>query len=227
MEITKSREQAVVEELKEQVRREKIIAIVRGIPGEKIVKTVEALRAGGIRFVEVTFAQSSPSCMKDTPGAIATLCDRFPDLHIGAGTVLTLDQTEAAHKAGAKYIISPNTDESIIARTRELGMLSMPGALTPSEIVRAYDAGATFVKIFPAADFGAAYIKAVRAPISHIPMLAVGGISDTNMAEYYAAGVCGFGIGGSLVDRKLIDTGDFIALSAAAGRYVAAAARLS
>ncbi|HWQ80085.1 MAG TPA: bifunctional 4-hydroxy-2-oxoglutarate aldolase/2-dehydro-3-deoxy-phosphogluconate aldolase [Anaerovoracaceae bacterium] len=203
-----------------KLKEKKIIAIVRGLPGEKIIKTAKALREGGIGFIEVTFNQSSPSCLEDTYEAIRSISESIPDICAGAGTVVSVEQAEAAWRAGANYIISPDFNEAVVAKTLELGMLSMPGAFSPTEIAKAYAAGATFVKVFPASNLGPDYIKAVRAPLSHIPLLAVGGISDSNMEQFYKAGAAGFGIGGSLVDKKLIDAGNFEAVTEIAKRYV-------
>ena len=101
-----------------------------------------------------------------------------------------------------------------------MGMLSMPGAMTPSEIISAWDAGASYVKIFPAADLGVNYIKAVRSPINHIPMMAVGGISTENFADFLKAGCCGAGIGGSLCSKKLINERNAAELSATAKKLI-------
>lgn len=202
------------------LKKDKLVVILRGLKREQVVPTAEALRAAGVHFIEVTFAQNSPTCVEDTTWAIRTIAENFPDIHVGAGTVITVEQAEAAHAAGAKYIISPNADEAVIRRTVELGMLSMPGAFSPSEIVDAYNWGASFVKLFPAGDLGSSYVKSIRAPISHIPMLAVGGVGLNNMAEFYKAGINGFGIGGSIIKKDLIEKGDYAALTALAKQYV-------
>ncbi len=215
-----------MEDLIARIQKEKIIAIVRGLPVDTVLKVVQALYDGGIRFVEVTFSQNSPTCIEDTYRAIEAIAGRFPELYVGAGTVVTMQQLYAAHRAGARYMISPNTNPALIREAKRLGMLAMPGAMTPSEIVEAYEAGADFVKLFPTDNLGAGYIRAIRAPLSHIPMLAVGGVNDENMEEFYRAGVCGFGIGGNIVNKKLIAAGDFAGMTELARRYVAAAARL-
>lgn len=181
-----------------------VVAICRKIYGDDLHFLAQALYYGGIRCMEVTFDQQESDPTGPTTAAIAQLRSAFPDMHFGAGTVINEKQLTAAYGAGAEFIISPNTDTALIRRTRELGMLSMPGAMTPSEILSAWDAGANFVKIFPAANLGSAYIKAIRSPISHIPMMAVGGIGVENFAEFLKAGCCGAGIGGSLCSKKLI-----------------------
>ena len=197
-----------------------IIAICRKIYGEDLMFLSKSLYQGGIRFIEVTFDQQDPDHLALTSEAVRELRDSFSDMHIGAGTVINLQQLETAHKAGAEFIISPNTDTELIRRTRELGMLSIPGAMTPSEIVTAYTAGASYVKIFPAANLGTAYIKAVRSPINQIPMLAVGGIGPENLAEFLRAGCCGAGIGGSLCSKKLIAERNGSALSRTAEELI-------
>ena len=121
----------------------------------------------------------------------------------------SVELVELAASAGAKYIISPDTNIDVIKRTRELGLVSMPGALTPTEILTAYNNGADFVKLFPIANLGPAYVKAVRAPISHVPMMAVGGVNETNLREYLDLGMCGAGIGGNLVNKKWVENGEF------------------
>ena len=109
-------------------------------------------------------------------------------------------------------MISPNVDEAVIRRAKELGMVAMPGALTPTEIVSAYNMGADIVKLFPAGELGLGYIKAVRGPLKHIPMSAVGGVKPENVSEYLDAGVCGFGVGGPLVLAKAVKSGDDAAI---------------
>lgn len=207
----------------EQLKSEKIIAIMRAIQPDQMLRAAKALMDGGIHFIEVTFQQGSPTCIEDTTSAIRALTEAYPDLHVGAGTVMTVEQAEAAHAAGAKYIISPNVNPAVIRRTVELGMLSMPGALTPSEIAEAWEAGATFVKLFPAGTFGPSYVKAVRAPLRHIPLLAVGGVNLENIPAFLKVGISGFGIGESLVRKSFIENGDFAALTELAKQYVEAA----
>lgn len=197
-----------------------IIAIARGIPVECIAETAQALYDGGIRLVEVTFNQASATCLQDTARAISILQERFGgSMHIGAGTVLTPEQARCAYDAGAAYIISPNFAAEVVAKTRELGMVSIPAALTPTEIVCAHRAGADFVKLFPAGEFGLSYIKAVAAPLNHIPMLAVGGVSLDNLCDFFGAGIKGVGLGSNLVSAKLAKAGEFGRITATARSF--------
>ncbi len=213
-------------EMLTQLRQEKIIAIMRGLTPQEALQTAQALANGGIHFTEVTFAQDSPTCIEDTAASIEAITRALPDCYVGAGTVVTQEQLNAAYKAGAKYIISPNTDETIIKETVALGLVSMPGAFSPSEILNAYNWGARFVKLFPAGNLGVEYIKAIRAPISHVPILAVGGVKRENMAEFYQAGVCGFGIGANIIKKELIRVGDYDGITKLARAYADVAAAL-
>ena len=211
------------EEICKLVESEKVIAIVRGVDPETCLKVAEALYAGGIRLLEVTFPQKNPELFQKTADTIATLNAAFAGrMRIGAGTVVTVEQVEMAAKAGAEYIISPNVDTDVIRRTLDLGLVSMPGALTPSEVMTAHNAGADYVKLFPIGVMGTAYVKAIMAPISHVKMLAVGNISSENAADYIKAGVLGVGVGGKLVNKDAIAAGDFAALTKAAEEMIAA-----
>ena len=142
-------------------------------------------------------------------------------MYIGAGTVLTEKQVKLTKDAGGKFIISPDTNRAVIEKTCSLGLVSMPGALTPSEIQSAHSFGADFVKLFPITNMGSSYVKAVKAPLSHIRLLAVGGIDEKNMSEYFKAGICGFGIGSNIVDKKLIEAGRFSEITELAQKYTA------
>lgn len=202
----------------------RIIAIVRGVASEDMLPLVRALEAGGVRAIEVTFDQRTPERWPDTLRAIRAIADEFNGRVLpGAGTVLTPEQVRMAHDAGATYIISPDVDEAVIAQTRALGMASLPGALTPTEIMRAVRAGCDIVKIFPAGELGAGYIKSIRAPLGHVPMFAVGGVNAANAAEFMRAGVSGLGVGGALTDRALIAGHRFDLIEANARAIVEAA----
>lgn len=207
----------------DKILEDKIVAIVRGISSDKIVSLVEAMVKGGVHCVEVTFDQSSEEKAKDTCVSIAKLKEHFGDqVCVGAGTVMTVEQVHKAAEAGAEYMISPNVDEAVIRKTKKLGKVSMPGAFTPSEAANAYAWGADIVKMFPAAIMGAAYIKAVKAPLKHIPLTAVGGVTPENCAEFIKAGCVGVGVGGNLVSAKLVDEGRFDEITAVAEAYVKA-----
>jgi len=202
------------------IKHHKIIVIMRRVPSEKILPVTQALYDGGIKIIEVTFDQSDPNTLQNTSQAIKSIADTFEGkMQVGAGTVLTTQQVDAAHKSGASFIVSPNTDADVIRHTTSLGMVSIPGALTPSEVVTAYNYGASFVKLFPGGDLGSGYLKAICAPLSHIPILVVGGVNADNMAEFLKAGAAGFGIGNNIVDKKLIDSADYPQLTELAKSY--------
>ena len=203
--------------------KHKVVAIVRGLTEQEILPAAEAVYRGGIRLLEITFAQDAPVSVEQTSRAIRSVGEHFPDMGVGAGTVMTEEQLRAAHSAGAEFILSPNTDIKLIQLTKELGMVSVPGALTPTEITTAWLAGADFVKVFPAGVFGSSYIKAIRGPIRHIPLMAVGGIDIENLSDYLAAGACCAGIGSNLIDPRLASAGDYDRMTQLAAEFVRAA----
>lgn len=197
-------------EINKKIKENKIIAIIRKVNPDLLLETAKALFAGGIRLMEITFDQSSETGEFDTSRNIEMLSSYFGDkAFIGAGTVMTLKQVEVAIKSGARYIISPNSNLKIIQKTVELGVVSLPGAFTPSEIVTAYENGASFVKVFPAGSLGPSYIKSIRSSISHIPLLAVGGVNENNLTQFMECGIAGVGVGSSLVKKELINNKKF------------------
>lgn len=208
------------EETKQLIEQNKVIVIVRGQYGEKLLKLARALYDGGIRMLEITFDQSDPDNLTKTPEAIKLISTEIPDMLVGAGTVMTTAQIDAAVSAGARYIISPNTDEEVIRHTREKGVVSIPGAMTPSEIAAANKYGADFVKVFPVCDLGVAYIKNIRAPLSHIKLVATAGVNEKNFADFLNAGMIGAGISGRLTDKQLVAQGDFAELTKRAEAFV-------
>lgn len=200
--------------VKEYIERNKIIAIVRGTYKEELVNLVSALEKGGVKLVEVTFDQSDPDCLTKTSEAIVTLVKKFAGkMKIGAGTVLNEKQVEIAYHAGAEYIISPNTNQQVIKKAKALNLVSIPGALTPSEILEAYEMGADFVKIFPAGAHDLKYIKDIRGPINHVKILATAGVTPDNLADYLKIGFSGAGISGYLTDKQLISAKKFDVLT--------------
>ena len=204
----------------DRILKEKIVVIVRGIDSDKIIPLAEAMYEGGIRALEITYNASNMDENTQVAGNIKKLTEHFGDkMVIGAGTVLTTEQVELTKAAGGAFIISPNVNKRVIERTCELDMVSIPGALTPTESVDAYEAGADFVKLFPITSLGSSYVKAMKAPLSHIRFLGVGGIDENNLQEYLKAGVCGFGIGSNIVNKKLLDNEDYAAITELARMY--------
>lgn len=218
--VSNLREVVMSQSVLEKIKEDKIIAIVRGIKSADISALAEALMEGGLHCIEVTYDQSSEEAKEDTLKSIQILSEQYSgQVLTGAGTVMSSDEVDAAVEAGAEYIISPNVDESVIRRTKELERISIPGALTPTEAASAYAYGADIIKLFPAGVLGPAYIKSICGPLNYIPFTAVGGISPENCADFLKAGAIGIGCGGNLVSKKLVEEGNFAAITATAKAY--------
>ena len=209
--------------LSEIIQSQKICAILRGIPSEKTESVITALYHGGIRLLEITFNQNSITKHEDTCTAIKLAKNLFPDMYVGAGTVMTTEDVLAAYDAGAEFILAPNINKEVIQTAVNLGILVIAGAMTPSEIADAYRYGSEIVKLFPAGNLGTTYVKAITAPLNHIPLMAVGGIDLHNLKDYLNAGCCSVGIGSCLTDKKMIADNDWAALTKLAEKYVEAA----
>ena len=205
----------------EKIEKNKIIVIIRGAEKDKLIPLAKTMYDGGIRLVEITYSANKSVSDEETAENIKMLCDYFRDkMLIGAGTVLTEKQVELTKNAGGRFIISPDTFEDVIRKTKKLEMVSIPGALTPSEIQKAHRLGADFVKIFPITGMGCEYVKAVKAPLSDIKLLAVGGVNENNMSEYLNVGISGFGIGSNIVNKKMLDKEDYEGIKSLAKVYV-------
>ena len=208
------------------IKERKIIAIVRGVESKKLVPLAKALYDGGIRLMEITYSADGSVSDEETAAAVGALANEFDGrMYIGSGTVLTREQVKRTYDVGGRFIISPNTDTEVIKYTKELGMVSIPGALTPSEVEAANRAGADFVKLFPVTSMGTSYVKAIAAPLSHIKFLAVGGITPENIGEYLDIGVCGFGIGSNIINKEYIAEENYEKITVSAKEYVRAVNR--
>lgn len=212
-------------EVIQAVLEQKIIAIVRGVGPEQCLKVADALYEGGIRLMEITYDQAAPDSFRDTADAIRAIAGEGKML-VGAGTVTSPELAAMTAEAGGLFVISPDVNTAVIQRARALGLVSIPGAVTPTEIMTAHRAGADFVKIFPAGNLGETYIKAIRAPISHVKMIAVGGVNEKNAAQFLKAGVAGIGVGGNLVNKQWIADGAFDRLTETARALIAAVAEI-
>lgn len=191
-----------------------MVGIVRAGSPDAALLVAEACIAGGVTALEVAF--TTP----DTLGVLRTLRERHGDgVLLGAGTVLDAETARAAILAGAQFIISPGVNVDTITLCQRYQVLAMPGAMTPTEIVTALQAGADIVKVFPAEMFGPAYIKALRAPLPQAPLMPTGGVMVENLAEWFASGAVAVGIGSSLSGPGA--TGDFAAVTARAQAFVA------
>jgi 2-dehydro-3-deoxyphosphogluconate aldolase / (4S)-4-hydroxy-2-oxoglutarate aldolase len=174
----------------ERISAERVVAVVRRVPEPD--RIVAALREGGIRIVEITL---------DSEGALDTIEQLRHDdeLLVLAGTVRTPADAEAAAQAGAAACVSPTVVPEVIERCAALGLPSIPGALTPSEIESAWRLGATMVKLFPASLGGPDYVRDLLAPLGDVPLLVTGGVDATNAAEYLEAGAAAVGVGSALL----------------------------
>ena len=206
------------EGLRACIETTKVVAIIRGMAPEICVRLAKAYQEGGIRLVEVTFNQVGNP--KDTVTAIKAIRAACPDMHVGAGTVITERQLDLAVGAGAEFIVTPNCNPAIIRKANAAGLVTMPGTITPTEMVTAHEAGADFVKVFPVRVHGPAYIKDVLAPLKHLKLIAVGGVSPENAADYIKAGCVGIAASGSLVNRDWIAAGAYDKIAAVARELV-------
>ncbi len=206
-------------DLLDTVLRHAMVAIVRADTTDAALDLAEACIAGGMRALEVAF--TTP----DTLEVLKTLRARHGDqVLLGAGTVLDPETARAAILAGAQMIISPSVNVDTIGLCQRYQVLSMPGAMTPTEIVTAIEAGADIVKVFPAEMFGPAYIKALRAPLPHIPLMPTGGVTVDNLPAWFAHGAVAVGIGGSLTGPGA--DGDYAAVTERARAFTAAMASI-
>lgn len=177
-----------------------LIAVIRRPKQSQIHEIAEALVTGGVGALEITL---------DTPGALAiinSLKETFKDkVLVGAGTVLDAESAKGAIDAGSDFIFSPTFDIGTIQMTNRYGRISIPGVMTPTEIVQAYSAGADLLKVFPGGTLGVNYMKDLQGPLGHIPMMPTGGVSLDNVEQFIRNGAVAVGAGGSLVDEKAID----------------------
>ncbi|MCK8816725.1 bifunctional 2-keto-4-hydroxyglutarate aldolase/2-keto-3-deoxy-6-phosphogluconate aldolase [Natroniella sulfidigena] len=193
-----------------------VIAVIRGTEVDKMVKIVEALQEGGIKALEVTL---------NTPGALDMIKElavklEDTDVVVGAGTVLDGETARAAILAGAEFVFAPNLNYDVIEVCNRYGKIVIPGVMTPTEIVNAYQAGADLVKVFPAKVVGPGFIKSVKGPLDHIPMMPTGGVNLDNAADFIEAGSVALGVGGSLLDQEAIDNEDYEVLTEKAKQFV-------
>lgn len=181
-----------------KILEHKIIAIVRGSKAADVLPIAKALNKGGIKLIEVTM--NSPKALS----VIEELTNELGnEIIVGAGTVLDSESARSALLVGAKFILSPNVDTDTIKMTKRYGAISIPGAFTPTEILKAFEDGGDIIKVFPASSLGPSYIRDIKGPLPQIPMLATGGINLDNIVSYLKNGSSGVGLGSSLVNSKL------------------------
>ncbi len=201
----------------QRIRDIGIVPVVRASSSEEAMAAVEAICDGGIPILEITMT---------VPGAvriIAELSRRMGDTAlIGAGTVLDANNAKACIDAGARFVVSPSLDVPTIEACRKLGVPVFPGALTPTEIVTAWKAGADAVKVFPASAVGgASYLKSVKSPLPQVELIPTGGVSVKTAADFLAAGAFALGVGADLVDLKALRSGQASMITEKAREYVA------
>jgi 2-dehydro-3-deoxyphosphogluconate aldolase/(4S)-4-hydroxy-2-oxoglutarate aldolase len=197
-----------------------LIAIMRSDSSAGLLETARALARGGVRAMEVTLT---------TPGALETISavakESRGEFLIGAGTVLDAESARQAISAGAEFLVSPSVSVEVIQTAKRHGKVVCPGALTPTEIVTAWQAGADLIKVFPAFAVGPAYIKAVLAPLPQVRLMPVGGVDLGNLAAYFKAGACAVAVGGGLINKERIEKGQWDLIAETAREYVEAVAK--
>ncbi|MBQ4155475.1 MAG: bifunctional 4-hydroxy-2-oxoglutarate aldolase/2-dehydro-3-deoxy-phosphogluconate aldolase [Clostridia bacterium] len=187
-----------------------LIVIFRGVDKVKAPKIANALYNAGVKVVEIAFNPSDENTIETTTGIIKAIIDEMGEkLVVGAGTVISTEFVQAAYEAGAKFIFSPNTDVEVIKKTKELGLTSIPGSLTPSEMMTAYNAGADLIKLFPITKDDVDYVKGIARPLSHIPYICVGGTNLDTIECFIKAGAKGVATGISILKPELIENEDY------------------
>lgn len=207
----------------EELRRTRFMVLARGVPKAVLVRGVAAIREAGVTLFESTFDHRLENCVEENAEKIAALKAAFGDtMKIGAGTVLSVEEARAAHAAGAEFVVSPDSDPAVIAETKRLGMASIPGAMTPTEIKRAWSLGADVVKLFPADDLGYHYIQNLRGPMSHIPLMATGGVNPDTIPEFLSRGILAVGTGVTVFRPDLVKAEDYAGIGELAWLHVEA-----
>lgn len=199
---------------------ERVVVLARGVPVSAMPKVVAALKAGGVKVMEVTFAPADPDTLSKTAEAIRIANDL--GLLCGAGTVLEPAMVDAAAEAGARFIISPDTYDVVIRHTKARGLLSIPGAYTPSEVLAAHRLGADIVKVFPVLPDEADYIKVLCGPLPHIPLMATGGVTAQTAASFLRAGARVVAAGACVINAGLVAAGAWDDMARLASELVAA-----
>ena len=195
-----------------------IVPIIRVNSAEAAIKSIEAVYEGGIRSAEITM--TTPGALK----ALEKLADAFGDkMILGAGTVLDPETARATILAGAQFLVTPALKVATIEMARRYSVVICPGALTPTEILTAWEAGADFVKVFPCANVGGAkYIKAVKAPLPHVLMIPTGGVNLDTIGDFLQAGASAVAVGGELIDNETIKAGKYEVFTERAKQFLAA-----
>ncbi len=197
------------EETKRTLEKNKLVLVVRSIYGEELLKLSDAMSKGGIKAFEITYDPADPDTLSKVKDNIEAVHKRHPDMLMGAGTVLTVEQVLNAKNAGAEFIVSPNFDPEIVKATLDCGLVSIPGCMTPTEICNADKAGADYIKLFPAGTLGMKYCKDILAPLHHVKYLATVGVTEETFREYLELGFMGAAVSSKLIDKKCRDEGNW------------------
>lgn len=200
----------------EALQSARVVAVIRAPARESLVPITSALLEGGIRAIEVTLS---------TPDAIQGIRDlerEFGDaILLGVGTVLLAETVGQAADAGASFVVSPVFVPAVVQATRNLGLLSLPGAFTPTEVLRAWNEGADVVKVFPAGTLGPGYFKDLLAPMPFLRLMPTGGVEAANVGAWIEAGAFAVGAGSSLLPKKLVQEGRWAEITALAKSFAA------
>ena len=192
-----------------------IVAVIRADNGDRLADVAEALLAGGVEVMEVTF--TVPNAVRVLERVAERMGDR---VLLGAGTVLDPETARIAILSGAEFIVSPSLNTDVIDLCNRYDKAIMPGALTPTEVVTAWQAGADVVKIFPSDLTGPKYLKALTAPLPQVRMMPTGGVNLETAAEFLKCGACALGVGGALVEKAAVEAGDMSRIESLARQYV-------
>lgn len=205
----------------ELLNETKVIAILRGIPSDKLTDVLDAIYAGGIKLAEITYDRTGAVTDDETAANIGRAAAHTNGkMLIGAGTVLNKKQVAMTAEAGGSFIISPDTNTEVIEATKAADLISLPGAMTVSEICTALRAGADYVKLFPANTLPPSFVKAVLAPMRGAKLLAVSGVTPENIPDYLKAGCVGFGIGTNIANKALAESGRFDLITENAKKFI-------
>lgn len=199
----------------EKVKELGLLAVIRGPSPELTIEMVEALVAGGVTGIEITY--STPNAEEVVRNLSKIYSNR---ILLGMGTLTKPEQALSAKEAGASFLVSPICEEPLVNSLVESELLVMVGAFTPSEVFHAYQLGADIIKIFPGSLGGPAYIKALKGPFPYIPMMPTGGVSAENVAEWFSVGVVAVGAGSKLCSPQLAKEGKFDLISKQAAEFV-------
>lgn len=204
----------------EKIEEKKVVAICRGIDVESILPAIEAVYCGGISVFEITFDQTDKETWEKTAESIKLIKKYGPsDIVVGAGTVMNKEQLELAVEAGAEFVLAPNVNIEVIKEANEKNILIIPGAFTPTEAANAFEAGADIIKLFPAGQLGTSYVKAIRGPMKHIPLMAVGNVDHNNFRDFLDSGCMSVGIGTNIMNPELIKNQEYEKLTKLAKKY--------